>query len=113
MSRLKWAVLGAALVSTACGTATIGEHVSIAPSAVRSVAVATAEPRLPSVRSGSFIAGRGTVMTKVGVSHAQGPASAPAAAPAKEPKQGTLPALPSNPCGRVGKSGAMCPVAPG
>jgi hypothetical protein len=98
------ALISAALVSAACGTVTISEHVSTAPASVRSVAIATAEP-------GSFIADRGTVMTKVGVSHAQSPASAPAAAPAKEQTPATLPAVPSNPCARVGKSAPMCPVA--
>jgi hypothetical protein len=105
------AVIAAALVSVACGTATIAEQVATGPSMVRSVAVTTAHPGSVSDQSGSFIAGHGSVLRKVGVSHAQSPASAPAAAPAKEQAPAILPALPSNPCGRAGKPGAMCPVA--
>ena len=108
------ALIGAALASAACGTATIAEHVSIAPSMVRSVAVSTAEPGALHARGGSFVADRGTVVSKVGVSRAQSPVAAPASAPAaKDQTPATLPALPSNPCGRVGKAAPMCPVAPG
>lgn len=110
---MKWAVFGAALVSAACGTATISEHVSIAPSTVRSVAVTTAEPDFPSARGASFGADRGTVLRKVGVSLAQSAAGAPANAPPKDQTPVTLPALPNNPCGRVGKAAPMCPVGPG
>ncbi len=113
MVRLRIALSAAALVSVACGTATIAEHVSTAPSMVRSVAVATAEPGALSAQGGSFVADRGTVLRKVGVSRAQSPAAAPANEPAKDQTPATLPALPSNPCARVGKSAAMCPVGPG
>jgi hypothetical protein len=107
------ALIGATLVSAACGTATIAEHVSTAPSMVRGVAVGTAEPGSLSAQGGSFVADRGTVIRKVGVSRGQSPATTPAPAPAKDQSPATLPALPSNPCGRVGKSAPMCPVAPG
>ena len=110
MSRLKWAVVGAALLSAACGAATITEHIST-PLTVRTVVIATAEPGSPTARSGSFIAEPGTALRKVGVSRAQGPAAPPAQVPAKQQPPATLPALPSNPCGQIGKSGAMCPVA--
>src|ERR1700686_1623153 len=111
MSRLRWAVVGAALLSAACGAATITEHVSIAAPTVRSIAVATAEPGSPTSHGGSFIAEPGTALRKVGVSRAQGPAAPPPQAPAKQQPPATLPALPSNPCGQIGKSAAMCPVA--
>jgi hypothetical protein len=107
------ALIGAAVVSAACGTATLAEHVSTAPSMVRSIAVSTAEPAALHAQGAGFGAGQSTVIRKVGVSHAQGPASAPAAAPAKDQTPAALPALPSNPCGRVGKAAPMCPVAPG
>ena len=104
-------MIAAALVSVACGTATIAEQVATGPSMVRSVAVTTAHPGSLSAQNGSFIAGHDTVVRKVGVSHAQNPATAPAPAPARDQPPATLPALPSNPCARAGKPAAMCPVA--
>src|SRR5580693_4454671 len=111
MSRLRWAVCGAALLSAACGAATITEHISTAPPMVRTVVIATAQPGSFSEQSANFATARGTALRKVGVSLAQGPAAPPAQAPPQVQPPATLPALPSNPCGQIGKSGAMCPVA--